>query len=129
MKRKGDGGSDHRPTMPGYYNLQQNKDQPQQPGTGGNGVGGGGGGVQLSSEGYSYVTDVPSLPSHHRHSSSHHKSSSSSSHHHQGGGSGGGNSGNGGPGHQNRVRRTQRRVTHNEKRYHSGRIVICVNAK
>lgn len=63
-----------------------------------------GGGIQLSSEGYSYVTEVPSLPSsHHRH----HKSS----HHHSGSGS-----------NQNRTRRTQRRITHNEKRYHSGRL-------
>lgn len=49
------------------------------------------------------MNDVPSIQSHHRHSGQ--KSSSSSHRDHQ---------------QQNRTRRTQRRVTHNEKRYHSG---------
>ncbi|XP_055854110.1 disco-interacting protein 2 isoform X12 [Episyrphus balteatus] len=128
----GGGGGGGVVNMPPYYNLKDQHLQ-QQTGNGGSGNGG----VQISSEGYSYVTEVPSLPSsHHRHSSSHHKSSSS--HHHSGsgggggggnnggsresggGGGGGGSSGGGGGGHhQNRTRRTQRRVTHNEKRYHS----------
>lgn len=77
--------------IPPYYNLKDPQKMQQ------------GGGVQLSSEGYSYVTEVPSLPS------SHHRHHKSSSHHHSGSGS-----------NQNRTRRTQRRITHNEKRYHSG---------
>uniref|UniRef100_T1GIU0 AMP-dependent synthetase/ligase domain-containing protein n=1 Tax=Megaselia scalaris TaxID=36166 RepID=T1GIU0_MEGSC len=89
---EGGGGSSN---IPPYYNLKdpQMVQQMQQ-----------GGGIQLSSEGYSYVTEVPSLPS------SHHRHHKSSSHHHSGSGS-----------NQNRTRRTQRRITHNEKRYHSGR--------
>lgn len=79
-----------------YYNLQK------QHSTGSSGGGNGGGGVVVNSEGYSYVNDVPSIPSsHHRHSGQ--KSSSHREH-----------------GQQSRARRTQRRVTHNEKRYHSG---------
>ncbi|KAL5290225.1 DIP2 family protein [Megaselia abdita] len=86
----GNGGNGN---IPPYYNLKDPQliQQMQQ-----------GGGVQLSSEGYSYVTEVPSLPS------SHHRHHKSSSHHHSGSGS-----------NQNRTRRTQRRITHNEKRYHS----------
>lgn len=90
----------------GYYNLQKQHS-----------TGSGNGGVIVNSEGYSYVNDVPSLQSsHHRHSSSSGQQKSSSSSHrerdHQ---------------QQNRTRRTQRRVTHNEKRYHSGQnIGHCV---
>ncbi|TDG53237.1 hypothetical protein AWZ03_000052 [Drosophila navojoa] len=113
-------------------------------------------GVIISSEGYSYVTEVPSLPSsQQRHSkkSDFHQpssaiSSSSSSATPQGGGGGAPGYENmrpqggavGDPGYQNtrepntfqnhgghpssnssqhRQRRTQRKVTHNEKRYHS----------
>ncbi|XP_055385631.1 disco-interacting protein 2 isoform X6 [Condylostylus longicornis] len=109
----GNNGSKDNSNMPPYYNLKDHQ-----------GVGGGGGGnggntnnqppppPPIQSEGYSYVyeTELPSLPSsQHRHS--HHKSSSS----HHGSGSGGGGGGHG----QNRARRTQRRITHNEKRYHS----------
>ncbi|XP_037031686.1 disco-interacting protein 2 isoform X13 [Bradysia coprophila] len=77
----------------GYYNLQKQQSTNSA---------GGNGGVVVNSEGYSYVNDVPSIQSHHRHSGQ--KSSSSSHREHQ---------------QQNRTRRTQRRVTHNEKRYHS----------
>lgn len=69
----------------------------------------------MSADGYSYVTEVPSLQISHHHSSSQHSSSQaqkSSSH--------GGSKQHQMPPHQNRTRRTQRRVTHNEKRYHSG---------
>lgn len=78
----------------GYYNLQKQQSTNS---------GGGNGGVVVNSEGYSYVNDVPAIQSHHRHPGQ--KSSSSSHRDHQ---------------QQNRTRRTQRRVTHNEKRYHSG---------
>lgn len=82
----------------GYYNLQ--KQPSTNSGNGGNNV--------VNSEGYSYVDEVPSLQSsHYQHtSSSQHKSTSSASHREYQ--------------QQNRTRRTQRRVTHNEKRYHSG---------
>lgn len=68
-------------------------------------------GALVSSEGYSYVTEVPSLP-HQRHSSSSTKKSDyyqqpadDQSEH----------------GYENsRMRRTHRKITHNEKRYHSG---------
>lgn len=55
------------------------------------------------------MSDVSSIQSshHHHHSSSQAQKSSSSSHQQ-------------GMPHQNRTRRTQRRVTHSEKRYHSG---------
>lgn len=85
----------------GYYNLQ--KQHSTSSGNGGNSNN------VVNSEGYSYVNDVPSLQSsHHRHStsSSQQKSTSSSSHRDYQ--------------QPNRTRRTQRRVTHNEKRYHSG---------
>uniref|UniRef100_A0A1B0G3J4 DMAP1-binding domain-containing protein n=1 Tax=Glossina morsitans morsitans TaxID=37546 RepID=A0A1B0G3J4_GLOMM len=67
-------------------------------------------GALVSSEGYSYVTEVPSLP-HQRHSSSSTKKSDyyqqpadDQSEH----------------GYENsRMRRTHRKITHNEKRYHS----------
>lgn len=89
----------------GYYNLQ-----PQS----GGGSGCGAGNNVVNSEGYSYVDEVPSLQSTHRHSSSsqqHQKSTSASHRDYQ---------------QQNRTKRTQRRVTHNEKRYHSGiNIVEC----
>lgn len=115
-------------------------------------------GVIVSSEGYSYVTEVPSLPSsqqrHSKKSDFHQPSSaisiSSSTPQSEGGVPGyenmrpqGGAVGD--PGYQNtrepntfqnhaphpptnssqsRQRRTQRKVTHNEKRYHSGRSTI-----
>lgn len=84
----------------GYYNLQKQHSTNS---------GNGGSNNVANSEGYSYVDDVPSLQSsHHRHStsSSQQKSTSSSSHRDYQ--------------QPNRTRRTQRRVTHNEKRYHSG---------
>lgn len=84
----------------GYYNLPNPHSTSS-----------GNGGVITNSEGYSYVDDHhPSLQSqHHRHSSGQQKTSSSS------------NRGSGVDHQQsNRTRRTQRRVTHNEKRYHSG---------
>lgn len=68
-------------------------------------------GAQLSSEGYSYVTEILPLPlSHPKHSniqkkSDHHYSNQVENTGHQ----------------HNRIRRTQRRITHNEKRYHSGK--------
>ncbi|XP_037935929.1 disco-interacting protein 2 isoform X2 [Teleopsis dalmanni] len=67
-------------------------------------------GALVSSEGYSYVTEVPSLPSsHQRHSNAAKKSD----YHHPSGSQGE-------PVHQHsRQRRTQRKITHNEKRYHS----------
>lgn len=83
----------------GYYNLKK-----QHSVNSGNGAVGN----VVNSEGYSYVDEVPSLQSsHHRHSSSssQQKTSSSSHRDYQ---------------QQNRTRRTQRRITHNEKRYHSG---------
>lgn len=59
----------------------------------------------MNSEGYSYVDEVPSLqPTQHR--SQQPKSTASSAHRDAQ--------------QQNRARRAQRRVTHNEKRYHSG---------
>lgn len=60
----------------------------------------------MNSEGYSYVDEVPSLQST-QHRSQQQKSTSSSHRDQQ----------------QNRTRRTQRRVTHNEKRYHSGNLM------
>lgn len=84
----------------GYYNVQKQHSTSS---------GNGGSNNVVNSEGYSYVNDVPSLQSsHHRHStsSSQQKSTSSSSHRDYQ--------------QPNRTRRTQRRVTHNEKRYHSG---------
>lgn len=116
-------------------------------------------GVIISSEGYSYVTEVPSLPSsqqrHSKKSDFHQPSSaisiSSSSATPQGGSGAPGyenmrpqGGAVGDPGYQNtrepntfqnhgahppsnssqhRQRRTQRKVTHNEKRYHSGRSI------
>lgn len=121
-------------------------------------------GVIVSSEGYSYVTEVPSLPSsQQRHSKKSDFQPSSGATPQGGSGRGGGGGGGGGndggvgapgyenmrpqggavgdPGYQNtrepsafqnhsshqssnssqhRQRRTQRKVTHNEKRYHSG---------
>ncbi|XP_036346287.1 disco-interacting protein 2-like [Rhagoletis pomonella] len=106
--------------IPPYYNIKTPQ-QPQNPKTVKDGA-------LVSSEGYSYVTEVPSLPSsHQRHSNASKKSDHSVS----GGGSGGGGGGGGGSGsgghiersessHQHsRQRRTQRKITHNEKRYHS----------
>lgn len=106
----------------GYYNLQKQHSTGSNGGSGGGGGGGSviasgdrgvsggnnfvvGGGI-VNSEGYSYVNDVPSLQLHHRHSSGQKSSSASHRDHPQ----------------PNRTRRTQRRVTHNEKRYHSGQI-------
>lgn len=96
----------------GYYNLQQKN-------IGASSGGGGGNNVVNSSEGYSYAysDEVPSLqstqnrqqqplqqpPQHQQHQ----QKSTSSSHRDQQ--------------QLNRARRTQRRVTHNEKRYHSGK--------
>ncbi|XP_055310047.1 disco-interacting protein 2 isoform X2 [Sitodiplosis mosellana] len=87
------------PSNDGYYNLQKNN--------GGNSGGGGsGGGNVVNSEGYSYVDEVPSLQStQHRQQQQSQQKSMSSSHRDQQA--------------QNRARRAQRRVTHNEKRYHS----------
>lgn len=122
-------------------------------------------GVIVSSEGYSYVTEVPSLPSsqqrHSKKSDFQPSSGGGSGRGGGGGGGGGGGAGEGGigapgyenmrpqggavgdPGYQNtrepsafqnhaphppsnssqhRQRRTQRKVTHNEKRYHSGKL-------
>lgn len=95
------------------------------------------GGV-VNSEGYSYVDEVPSLRSshqsshHHNHSNHNNKSSSSSNHR----GSSGGDHRRDHHHHhhhnqQHRPRRTQRRVTHTEKRYHSGLVygilVYCIS--
>lgn len=107
--------------MPPYYNIKTPQ-QPQNPKTVKDGA-------LVSSEGYSYVTEVPSLPSsHQRHSNASKKSDGS--HHSMSGGGGGGGSGSGGhierseSSHQHsRQRRTQRKITHNEKRYHSGKYV------
>ncbi|GAB0087700.1 Disco-interacting protein 2 [Sergentomyia squamirostris] len=92
----------------GYYNLQQREKPPPPIPSSGNSSKGG----VVSADGYSYVDDVHSIQSGHHH---HHHSSSSSHGHHRS--SGGGSSS--GHHYQNRQRRTQRRVTHNEKRYHS----------
>lgn len=105
--------------MPPYYNIKT--PQPQNPKTVKDGA-------LVSSEGYSYVTEVPSLPSsHQRHSNASKKSEGS--HHSMGSGGGGGGSGSGHierseSSHQHsRQRRTQRKITHNEKRYHSGKLI------
>ncbi|XP_054731793.1 disco-interacting protein 2 isoform X1 [Anastrepha obliqua] len=90
-------------------------------------------GALVSSEGYSYVTEVPSLPSSHQRHSNASKKSDGSHHSMSGGGSSGGGGGGGsgnfsGSSHversesshqHSRQRRTQRKITHNEKRYHS----------
>lgn len=72
-------------------------------------------GALISNEGYSYVSEVPSLPSsHQRHSNISKKSDycqpeENEAEH----------------GYENsRVRRTHRKITHNEKRYHSGKLVL-----
>lgn len=87
----------------GYYNLQKNN------GASSGGGGSGGGGNIVNSEGYSYVDEVPSLQStqHRQQQQQSQQKSMSSSHRDQQA--------------QNRARRAQRRVTHNEKRYHSGK--------
>ncbi|XP_039963154.1 disco-interacting protein 2 isoform X1 [Bactrocera tryoni] len=100
--------------MPPYYNIKTPQSQNQKTVKDG---------ALVSSEGYSYVTEVPSLPSsHQRHSNASKKSEGS---HHSMGSSGGGGIGSG---HiersesshlHSRQRRTQRKITHNEKRYHS----------
>lgn len=116
--------------MPPYYNIKT--PQPQNPKTVKDGA-------LVSSEGYSYVTEVPSLPSsHQRHSNASKKSDGSHHSMREGGGSSGGGGGGGGSGsghiersessHQHsRQRRTQRKITHNEKRYHSGKLFWIVH--
>ncbi|XP_030386379.1 disco-interacting protein 2 isoform X2 [Scaptodrosophila lebanonensis] len=130
---------------PPYYNI---KDTNNSNNSHGNNVGNDG--VIISSEGYSYVTEVPSLPSsqqrHSKKSSSFQQSSISSAAAPQSDAIGAPGYENmrpqggavGDPGYQNtrepsgfqnpppasnssqhRQRRTQRKVTHNEKRYHS----------
>lgn len=85
----------------GYYNLQKNSGAS----SGGDRSSGGVGGKNIvNSEGYSYVDEVPSLQTT-QHRQQQPKSTSSSHRDQQA---------------QNRARRAQRRVTHNEKRYHSG---------
>lgn len=70
-------------------------------------------GALVSSEGYSYVSEVPSLPSSHQR----HSNSSRKNEYYQPADS------QTEPGYENsRVRRTHRKITHNEKRYHSGKI-------
>ncbi|XP_073840161.1 disco-interacting protein 2 isoform X2 [Musca autumnalis] len=67
-------------------------------------------GALVSSEGYSYVSEVPSLPSSHQR----HSNSSRKNEYYQPADS------QPEPGYENsRVRRTHRKITHNEKRYHS----------
>lgn len=103
-------GSEARAPVPAYYNLRDRGALPALP-TEIDGIGG-----ITNSEGYSYVDDVPAVPLHQRLSTSSggghggHKSTSSSAHreHSQ----------------HNRTRRTQRRVTQNEKRYHSGQSAV-----
>lgn len=74
---------------------------------------------QLLSEGYSYVSEVPALSSSYRPS---HKKIAA--HQYSGIESIGGNSSIGEVLNQySRTRRCQRRVTHNEKRYHSGTFI------
>ncbi|TMW48834.1 hypothetical protein DOY81_006083 [Sarcophaga bullata] len=64
----------------------------------------------ISNEGYSYVTEVPSLPSSHQR----HSNLSKKSEYYQPADN------DTEPGYENsRVRRTHRKITHNEKRYHS----------
>lgn len=69
-------------------------------------------GALVSSEGYSYVSEVPSLSS----SNQRHSNSTKRNDYYQPADS------QAEPGYENsRVRRTHRKITHNEKRYHSGK--------
>ena len=102
-----------RQNLPPYYNIKDtNSQNPKTAQDGG----------LVSSEGYSYVTEVPSLPSsHQRHSNS---SSKKADYYNISAANQASEPSSNSNNQHSRQRRTQRKITHNEKRYHSG---MCPN--